>query len=421
MAPPIDAPRRAALTLMMGVTQDHSLLSEILPKITAPLAPADRARAQRLATGALRWADRSDRALGPFLRMKPWPRTHNALRLALYEIYVEGAAEHGAVNAAVEAVRSTPDTAPQAGLTNAVLRNVLRKGGWDVLPGPNLPKWLRKPLIADFGKARIAAMEAAFALGAPLDITPKGGDASAWAARLGGVALPTGSVRLKNPGQVSQLPGYDSGDWWVQDAAAALPAQILNPQPGEMVLDMCAAPGGKTMQLAASGAQTTALDSSESRMSRLRENLARTGLTATTVVEDALTYACDQPFDAILLDAPCSATGTLRRHPDLPYAKDGSAFPQLFLLQERMIDAALALLKPGGRLIYCTCSLLIDEGEEQIRDTLVRHPDLIVTQPNHPAIPADWLVPEGLRITPEYWPEQGHLDGFFIADLRKPA
>ncbi|WP_108483676.1 RsmB/NOP family class I SAM-dependent RNA methyltransferase [Oceaniglobus ichthyenteri] len=421
MAQPVDAPRRAALTLLMGVTEEGALLSELLPKVMAPLAPADRARAQRLATGTLRWADRADRALGPFLRMKPWPRTHNAMRLALYEIYVEGAAEHGAVNAAVESVRSLPDTAHQAGLTNAVLRNVIRKGGWDALPMPQLPKWLRKPLIADFGKARIAEMERAFAKGAPLDLTARGGDGAALAERLGGTLLPTGSVRLTNPGQVSALPGYDTGDWWVQDAAAALPAQILNAQPGERVLDMCAAPGGKTMQLAATGATVTAIDSSETRMARLRANLTRTQLTADTIVADALAFTSETPFDAILLDAPCSATGTLRRHPDLPYAKDGSNFPDLFLLQEQMIDAALALLKPGGRLIYCTCSLLIDEGEEQVRDTLERHPTLTIEPISHPAIPPEWHTPEGIRITPEYWPDLGHLDGFFITILRRPT
>ncbi|WP_226780184.1 RsmB/NOP family class I SAM-dependent RNA methyltransferase [Oceaniglobus trochenteri] len=421
MAEPVDAPRRAALALLTGVTEDRRLLAEMLPKAMAPLAPADRARAQRLATGTLRWMDRADRALGPFLRMKPWPRTHNALRMALYEIFVEGAAHHGAVNAAVELVRAVPDTAPQAGLTNAVLRNVLRKGGWDDLPLPRLPKWLRKPLVSDFGKARVAAMEAAFAQGAPLDLTPRDGDAAALAARLGGTALPTGSVRLKDAGQVSALPGYETGDWWVQDAAAALPARLLNAQPGERVLDLCAAPGGKTMQLAATGAHVTALDSSEGRMARLRENLARTGLAAETVVTEAESFTTDTPFDAVLLDAPCSATGTIRRHPDLPQAKDGSEFPALFKLQEDMIDAALRLVKPGGRVIYCTCSLLIDEGEEQVRDALLRNPGVTVDPLDHPAIEAQWRTPEGLRLTPEDWPGLGHLDGFFITALRRPA
>jgi len=421
MAHPVDAPRAAALTLLMGVTEDHRLLSELLPRVMAPLAAADRARAQRLATGTLRWMDRADRALGPFLRMKPWPRTHNAMRLAIYELFVEGAAEHGVVNAAVDLVRAMPDTAPQAGLANAVLRNVIRQGGWDALPLPRLPKWLRKPLTDDFGKARVEAMEAAFARMPPLDLTPRDGDAATLAALLGGIALPTGSVRLTETGQISALPGFDTGAWWVQDAAAALPARLLKAQPGERVLDLCAAPGGKTMQLAATGAHVTALDNSEPRMQRLRENLARTKLVAETVVADALTYAVETPFDAVLLDAPCSATGTIRRHPDLPRAKDGSDFPALIKLQEQMIDAALRLVKPGGRLIFCTCSLLIDEGEEQVRDALARHPGLRIEPLDHPTIEDHWRTPEGLRLTPDLWPGTGHLDGFFITCLRRPS
>ena len=234
--------------------------------------------------------------------------------------------------------------------------------------------------------------------------------------------LPTGSVRLVNAGQVSTLPGFTSGDWWVQDAAAAVPARVLNPQRGEAVLDLCAAPGGKTMQLAARGADVTAVDISAGRMERVAQNLIRTGLSATTQVADV--FDLTGQYDAILLDAPCSATGTIRRHPDLPFAKDGSEFGMLIELQGRMIDHALTLLKPGGRMVFCTCSLLPDEGEVQIEEALERHRGLSVDRDALalPGINPDWITEEGgLRLRPDLWAELGHMDGFYIAALRKSA
>ncbi|RVV97790.1 methyltransferase domain-containing protein [Mesobaculum littorinae] len=422
---PGEAPRRAAIALMGAVLEEGRLLSDALPRTVEGLSPGDRARAQRLAEGALRWLDRSDRRLGPLLRNRPDIFTHNVLRLALYELMVDGAAPHGVVDAAVGIVAANAATARRGGLVNAVLRNVLRDGqaAWDALPEPRLPKWLRKPLVADFGKEAIAGIERAHAAGAPLDLTPADGDAAALAERLGGQALPTGSVRLPGAPQVSALPGYDEGAWWVQDAAAALPVRALAPERGERVLDLCAAPGGKTLQLAAAGAEVTALDISQRRMARVAENLARCGLTAETVVADALEHTAAQPFDAVLLDAPCTATGTIRRHPDLPHAKDGGGFPELFALQERLIDRALTLVRPGGRVVFCTCSLLIDEGEEQVRDALGRHPGLGVETAALalPGVEPGWIGPEGLRLRPDYWADRGGMDGFFITVLRRPA
>nr|WP_268236792.1 RsmB/NOP family class I SAM-dependent RNA methyltransferase [Sinisalibacter lacisalsi] len=415
-------PRKVALDLMGDVLDEHRLLSEVLARRVAGLPAPDRARAQRLVTTALRVLDRSDRMLGPHLKKRPPARVMNLLRLGVAEICEEGAAAHGVVNACVAIARAGRNTASMAGLVNAVLRKVAAEAAkWPALPVPRLPKWLRKPLIDDYGKAAVEAMEAAHYASAPLDLTPKG-DAAALAERLGGALLPTGSVRIEGQSQVSALPGFADGEWWVQDAAAAIPAQVLDAQPGERVLDLCAAPGGKTMQLAATGAEVTAVDISSARTGRLEENLTRVGLAAEVVTADALTYQ-GGPFDAILLDAPCSATGTIRRHPDLPYAKDGGGFPALFELQERLIDRALALLKPGGRLVYCTCSLLIDEGEEQLRDALARHPDLVVDRARlaRPGIDPDWTGAEGgLRLRPDYWADRGGMDGFFIACLVKP-
>jgi len=417
------APRRATLHLLNAVTEEGRLMSELLPKAVDALPVEDRARAVRLATTTLRWMDRADRVLGPFLRQKPPVKTLNILRLGTVELLVEGAAAHGVVNDLVTLAREDQKLGTLAGMVNAVLRKVAATPPekWQALPAPLMPKWLRKPLLADYSKGIVGAIEQAQAAGAPLDISVKS-DVEGWATRLSGTVLPTGSVRLPVGAQVSALPGFAEGAWWVQDAAAALPAQILAAQPGERVLDLCAAPGGKTMQFAASGADVTAVDSSDHRLGRLRENLARTGLTANVVVGDALTYS-DAPFDAILLDAPCSATGTIRRHPDLPYAKTGEEFPALFSLQSAMLDHAFTLLRPGGRLVYCTCSLLFDEGEEQIKDLIERTPGIALDTAalTVSGVDPNWIGPYGLRTRPDYWPEAGGMDGFFVSVLRKLA
>ncbi|WP_457647927.1 RsmB/NOP family class I SAM-dependent RNA methyltransferase [Profundibacter sp.] len=413
-------PRRAAVRLLDGVLGKGALLPELL--VTGALDkldPSEKARAQRLAMETLRWMDRADRMLGPFLQRKPELMVHNVLRLSVVELCVDGAAAHGVVNSAVSMVKADKLHHRASGMVNAVLRKI-DVTAWDKLPEPRLPKWLRKPLVADYGKKTVEAMEASFAKGAPLDLTPKG-DAAALAKAVGGTVLPTGSVRVQGAGQVSALAGYEAGDWWVQDAAAAIPAKVLNAQAGERVLDMCAAPGGKTMQLAAAGADVVAIDVSKKRMARVRENLQRTGLEATLRVVDALEWR-EALFDAILLDAPCTATGTIRRHPDLPYAKDGADFPTLFALQERMIDHALSQLKPGGRLVFCTCSLLPDEGEIQIEDALKRHDDITVEPITLAGLDPAWTTPEGgLRLRPDYWADTGGMDGFYIAMIRKGA
>ena len=418
------APRRAALHLLDQITGEGRLMAELVAGgALQHLVGEDRARAQRLATQTLRGLDRADRMLKPFLTKAPPLTIRNILRLGTVEI-AQGAAAHGVVNDMVQIAGLGKRTATLKGLVNAVLRKVAAAGpgAWAALPAPALPNWLRGPLVDAWGRKAVVAMEAAHFAGAALDLTARQ-DPNAVAALLGGQVLPTGSVRLSDAGQVSLLPGYADGLWWVQDAAAALPVRILAPQPGETVLDLCAAPGGKTMQLAALGAQVTALDLSAPRMARVAENLARTGLAATVVIGDALSFDAGR-FDAVLLDAPCSATGTIRRHPDLPYAKDGSDFAGLIAQQTAMIDQALTLLKPGGRLVFCTCSLLPDEGEVQAEAALARHPGLTVNRAalDLPGIDPAWITPEGgLRLRPDYWPERGGMDGFYIICLRKPA
>ncbi|MFK7744349.1 MAG: RsmB/NOP family class I SAM-dependent RNA methyltransferase [Roseobacter sp.] len=415
--------RKSAVYLLDQVLGEGRLMSELLGAgVLDQLAPDDRARAARLAQDTLRGMERADRILQKHLSKYPPLHVRNALRVGTVEL-CNGAAAHGVVNAMVELVSRHKHLSHLKGLTNAVLRKVAADGpeAWQALRAPRLPKWLRGPLAQAWGNEEMVAMEIAHFKGAPLDLTAKS-DPDAVARDTGGVLLPTGSVRIENAGQVSAMPGFDEGAWWVQDAAAALPVRMLAPQSDEEILDLCAAPGGKTMQLAAAGARVTAVDDSPSRMKRVRENLTRTGLKAKLMVQDAL--ETEGMFDAVMLDAPCSATGTIRRHPDLPHAKDGSEFGDLIELQSQLIDHAWSLVKPGGRLLFCTCSLLPDEGEVQVDEALERHSDMTV-EPSEallPEIDPAWRSSEGgVRIRPDFWLDKGGLDGFYMACLRKSA
>jgi len=413
--------RRSAIYLLDQVLGEGRLMSECLGGGVLDHLPSDdRARAQRLTTETLRGLERADRLLHKHLRKNPPLTVRNALRLGTVEL-CQGEAAHGVVNAMVAIVGTHKRHAKLKGLVNAVLRKIAAEGpdAWPALRAPRLPKWLRGPLVQAWGGAAVTAMEGAHFAGAPLDITPKPGVS---VTGLGAQELPTGSQRLVSPGQVSALPGYDRGDWWVQDAAAAVPVQVLAPVTGEKILDLCAAPGGKTLQIAACGADVVALDISEARLKRVSENLERTGLKAEIMVGDALEY--QGSYDAILLDAPCSATGTIRRHPDLPHAKDGAEFGGLIELQAQMLAHAWTLLKPGGRLVFCTCSLFPDEGEVQIEQALETHADMSVDRDALAVkgIDPKWITSEGgLRLRPDYWPEVGGMDGFYIACLRKAA
>ncbi|GIT90958.1 16S rRNA methyltransferase [Jannaschia pagri] len=408
------AARRGALRLLAHVLRDGRMLGDGASGLTG--APA--ARALRLAGLVLRHMGRADALLKARMQRQPAARIRDILRLAVVEIFVDGAAPHGVVNDAVALARATPRTVKQAGLVNAVLRGL---GGaeaeWTALPPPALPAWLRKPLAKAWGRDRLEAIEAAHLTPAPLDLSVKPGGLAP-----DGVTLPTGTLRLDG-GQVSALPGYAEGTWWVQDAAAAVPVRLLGDVAGQRVLDLCAAPGGKTMQLAAAGAEVTALDVSEARLKRVAENLTRTGLSATVVTADAMNWTPPAPFDAILLDAPCTATGTIRRHPDLPHLREARDVEALTRMQFHLLDRALTMLAPGGRLVFCTCSLLPVEGEHQITAALKRHPDLRATalDPAAYGLPPETQSPHGLRLLPDLWPDRGGLDGFYMALLTKAA
>lgn len=417
------AARRSAVYLLDQVLGEGRLVSELMMAgALEKLAPEDRARATRLALDTLRGLERADRLLQKHLKKYPPLTVRNALRVGTVELCA-GEAPHGVVNAMVELVGRHKRLGHLKGLTNAVLRKVAADGpeAWQKLRSPRLPKWLRNPLVDAWGTEAVSAMEKAHFAGAPLDLTAKA-DATGVSEMTGGHLLPTGSIRLESAGQVSGLPGFRDGAWWVQDAAAALPVRLLDPQKGEAVLDVCAAPGGKTMQLAASGAVVTAVDDSKKRMEKVTENLGRTGLTATLLVKDA--RELEGQYDAVVLDAPCSATGTIRRHPDLPFAKDGSEFAALIDLQSELMDHAWSLVKPGGRMVFCTCSLLPDEGEVQIQDALVRHSDMSVDRNalSLEGVDSEWVSEEGgLRLRPDYWSDTGGMDGFYMALLRKSA
>lgn len=412
-----DLARKGALRLLAGVREGLSLSDQGAALKSMP--PADQARAGRLAAEVLRHQARTDTVIAAYVSRKPVPQIADVLRLATVEMLELGGAAHGVVDAAVSLARGFGKRGQAAaGMVNAVLRKVSRHEGWAALPPQRMPDWLRSPVAEAYGENAALAIEAAHQAGASLDLTVK----TAMPLVEGAAKLPTGSLRISGHAQVSTLPGYTEGEWWVQDAAAALPVRLLDPQPGERIADICAAPGGKTLQLAASGAQVTAVDISAPRLRRVAENLKRCRLSADLVTADALEWQADTAPDAILLDAPCSATGTIRRHPDLPFLRDGSGIPDLVALQSRLLDHVLAQLPPGGRLVYAVCSLLPEEGEAQINAALTRHPGLAALPPALPGIDPAWITPEGgLRLRPDYWPELGGMDGFYMVCLGKPA
>jgi 16S rRNA (cytosine967-C5)-methyltransferase len=337
--------------------------------------------------------------------------------------------DHAAVDTAVRIAREDRSLRHASGLVNAVLRRLVRERD-EILanedPWRDTPDWLRTRWIAHYGPERAAALAAAHREPAAVDLTVKG-EPEAWAERLGGLLLPTGSVRLRERTPIRDLPGFEEGAWWVQDAAAALPARLLSAKAGERVVDLCAAPGGKTAQLAAAGARMLAVDRSAKRLKRLEENLARLGLAAEVRVADA-TKLDEEPFDGVLLDAPCSATGTIRRHPDVAWTKTEADLAKLADLQRRLLESAARLVKPGGRLVYCTCSLEPEEGEGQAERFLAAHPAFRAEpiQPDEVGGLADLITASGqLRTLPSHLAPvegaRGGLDGFFAARFVRQA
>jgi 16S rRNA (cytosine967-C5)-methyltransferase len=425
------AARIAAAHVIADVVQggrrlDERFSPQAVPQRVAGLDARDAALARSISAVAIRRLGTIRHALAVLLEKglpKQGARLEWLLIAAAAQIFFLDTPDHAAVDLAVRAARLEPKTAPFAGLVNGVLRNLVRRREELLDSDPldrDTPSWLAQRWIRAYGEQQARAFARAHMLEPPLDVTVKS-EPERWAERLDGLVLPTGSVRLRSHIPVIELDGYAEGEWWVQDAAAALPARLLRPEAEERILDMCAAPGGKTAQLALARAAVTALDRSAERLKLLAANLQRARLHADIAVGDATTFQA-RPFDAILVDAPCSATGTIRRHPDVPWIKKPGDLDALVQLQSRMLDRAAALLRLGGRMVYCTCSLEPEEGESQVAAFLRRQPDMrrIPIDPEGEGIPREFVTAEGdLRTLPSHWPNPDPrlcgLDGFFAA------
>jgi 16S rRNA (cytosine967-C5)-methyltransferase len=435
------AARRIAADIVDGVLHKHRTLDELLEGAGAhpglkSLADRDRALMRRLVATILRRLGTLGHVLSRLLdRGIPTdaPRAQSALLIGAAQILWMDVPDHAAVDLSVRLVQSDRRAAKYAGLVNAVLRRCAREGAALVEESQSqmldIPPWLLARWISHYGEATAHAMALALSHEPSLDITVKSEPAQ-WATRLHGETLPTGSVRTLLQGSVMLLPGFAEGQWWVQDAAAALPARLFGDIAGKRIVDLCAAPGGKTAQLALAGARVTALDRSPARVTRLRDNLARLGLEAETLVADAKEWqgGSEGGFDGILVDAPCSSTGTIRRHPDVAWLRQESDIAALTALQMRLAQKAASLLKPGGMLVYCTCSLEPEEGEAVVAALLAVDSELrrMPIEAGEVAGLAEILNPDGdLRTLPCHLPHPdprlAGLDGFYAARLVKSS
>jgi 16S rRNA (cytosine967-C5)-methyltransferase len=427
------AVRLIAADILDGVLRRHRALDEILEATSelATLPERDRALTRALVAAVLRRLGTLRYLVDVFLdRGLPAqaPRVETALLLGAAQILFLKVPDHAAVDLSVRLARADRHAAGFAGLINAVLRRVAREGAARLAAIDSIdldtPDWLLARWIAVYGEATARAIAAANRTEPALDLTAKS-DPELWAEKLGGRVLPTQSLRLIAHGAVSGLPGFAEGAWWVQDAAASLPARLLGNVAGRRVADLCAAPGGKTAQLALDGAIVTAVDRAPARLERLRQNLARLRLHAEIVLDNIEEWKAE-PFDAVLLDAPCSSTGTIRRHPDVVWRKSADDIVKLSAFQRRLLDRAVALVKPGGTLVYCTCSLEPEENEELVADLLTREPRLRRAPIGSADVfgCAEFISKDGdLRTLPCHFPHSDSrlagIDGFYAARLIK--
>lgn len=407
------APRRAAVHLLHDVLVLGRLLDQQFPHHAGQLPPSDRGLAHALVGAALRNLDGLDELIDSMCRqpLPPDARARQVLRIALAGSLVLNTPDHAVVATALPLVKAGPRR-----LVHGVLSNLLRRK--PELPPAQLPGNWGERWAASWGEAEATLAARQFAEVPATDLSLRDPVATNdWAQKMGAASLLPGHLRLAGSQQIQKLPGFDDGIWWVQDLAASLPARLLGDVRNQQVLDLCAAPGGKTMQLAASGAQVTAVDISATRLHRLRANLSRTGLQAKIITADALQWQPAQAFDHILLDAPCSATGTWRRHPDLLHVKADLDLAPLVELQTALLARAASWLKPGGQLVYAVCSMERAEGED------IAVPDLLRPDPIQPeGLPAQLraaISGHQLRTLPSTFADDGGADGFFIARYRR--
>jgi 16S rRNA (cytosine967-C5)-methyltransferase len=423
------ASRYAALEVLMACLDKGQPLDDALAshKGFAALDQRDRAFVRLMLATTLRRLGEIDELLAALVERPlhgPNAAAHQVLRLGATQLLFLGTPAHAAVDTSVRLVEDA--RLPHLkGLANAVLRRVAREGAallGDRDPARlNTPVWLWESWCGTYGEQNARAIASAHLIEAPLDLSARA-DAQLWAERLDAEVLPTGTLRRPAGGAITELPGFTEGAWWVQDAAAALPVRLLGDVSGKRVADLCAAPGGKTMQLCAAGARVTAVDISSRRMTRLGDNLARANLSAELVTADASKWTPTAKFDSILLDAPCSGTGTLRRHPDIAWLKDGEDVRRLTLTQDRLLLHAVDLLKPGGTLVYAVCSLQEEEGPVRVESLLARDPELerLPVQPAEVPGLDEAITPAGdVRTLPSMWSDRGGLDGFYVARLKR--
>jgi len=432
------AARRIAADILDGVLHRQRTLDDQLDGAGAhpalkTLSDRDRALMRRLVATILRRLGTLGHLLSRLLdRGVPTdaPRAQSALLIGAAQILWMDVPDHAAVDLSVRLVQSDRRASRYTGLVNAVLRRCAREGLAIVEDTKDqtldIPPWLMARWNAHYGETTARAMAHALGHEPSLDLTVKS-DAMQWATRMHGETLPTGTVRTLLHGSVTMLPGFAEGQWWVQDAAAALPVRLFGDIEGKAVADLCAAPGGKTAQLALAGARVTAVDRSPARAARLRDNLARLSLQAETIVADTVEWpGASEGFDGVLVDAPCTSTGTIRRHPDVAWLRQEGDIAPMTALQKRLLQKAATLLKPGGTLVYCTCSLEPEEGEGAVSALLAAETGLrrAPIDPAEVAGLAEIVTPAGdLRTLPCHLPHSDQrlagLDGFYAARLVK--
>ncbi len=426
------AARMAALQLLQAVLLKHRSIDDAFDAAARGLEPRDRAFVRLLAATTLRRLGQIDDVLMKFVAKEPPPDVRDLLRLGAAQLLFLGTPPHAAVATTVDLVKAKYDRL--SALANAVMRRVADQGAGLIAAQDaaklNTPDWLWESWVAAYGDPAARATAEAHLHEAPLDISVKDpATAPVWAEKLGGLVLPTGTVRLPKGSKVQDLEGYSEGAWWVQDAAAALPAKILlhallqnGLQHGpQQIGDICAAPGGKSAQLAAAGHSVTAVDISAQRLGLTEENFKRLGLTAHTVVADALTWRPETPFDGLLLDAPCSATGTIRRHPDLPFLKRPTSLEAFVTTQTALLKAVVPMVKPGAPIVYSVCSLQPEERRAVV-DAVCGETGLARLKVPAAAIAGEnqFLTRDGeLRTLPSQWGELGGLDGFYGVLLQR--